>query len=156
MKEIILTRSQVALVDDEDFSRVNALKWQTSVSRGQITKAAHAYRREDGRVNLLPMHDFILGRRDGLEIDHINLNPLDNRRCNLRYATRQQNQCNRRMNSRNKLGIKGVSRVPSGRFHATISVFTKAYFLGSFATAEEASAAYRNAAKQYHGEFARA
>lgn len=89
------------------------------------------------------------------EIDHINLDGLDNRIGNLRLATREQNQRNVGISKRNTSGAKGVSLHHNGKWRATIYA-DRSYYLGSFATVEEASAAYERAAAKYHGDFARA
>ncbi len=91
------------------------------------------------------------------EVDHKDLNGLNNKWTNLREATRAQNVVNRRALSTNLLGVKGVSRVKkTGKFIALISVGGSTWGLGTFKTAEEANAAYEAAAKGLHGEFARA
>ena len=84
------------------------------------------------------------------EVDHRNGDALDNRLDNLRAADRGGNSKNRR--SQNPLG-KGVTRRKTG-FEATIAVNGKDYYLGRFPTAEDAHAAYCEAAKRLHGEFA--
>lgn len=89
------------------------------------------------------------------EIDHINVNPSDNRIRNLRLATRAQQNANTRARATNKTGFKGVSR-SKGKFAAHIRVSGKSIYLGSFNKPEEAHAAYVKAATEAHGYFARA
>lgn len=90
------------------------------------------------------------------QIDHINGIRSDNRICNLRLATRSQNQCNSRRNSRNKSGYKGVHWSKHDKvFRASIEVNGKKIGLGAFHDAISAHAAYCVAAKKYFGEFAR-
>ena len=87
-------------------------------------------------------------------VDHVNGNPSDNRWANLREATPSQNQGNRRRSSCNSSGFKGVTK---GRYkwHSGIRVRSKNYHLGSFDTPEEAHEAYKKAAREMFGEFAR-
>jgi hypothetical protein len=89
------------------------------------------------------------------EIDHRNMDRLDNSWANLREATRGQNSSNRRVKSHSQLGIKGVRRNPRGRFVARIRVAGVTFHLGVFDTPDMAAAAYQAAAQRLHGEFAR-
>ena len=91
---------------------------------------------------------------EGVLIDHINRDPLDNRIENLRACNKAQNSANCKVNIRNKLGVKGVSMTRGGRFRSVIRKQGKLCYLGTFDTAEEANAAYVKAAKEHHGEFA--
>jgi hypothetical protein len=98
----------------------------------------------------------IMGEPEGLEIDHISLNKLDNRRENLRIATTQQNQYNKNKYSNNTSGFKGVSfDKRNQKFRARINIDGKEKFLGYFATAVGAHEEYKRAAIQHNGEFAR-
>lgn len=98
------------------------------------------------------------GRWPQNDIDHINGIRSDNRWRNLRAATRAQNLWNRKA-GHNKSGFKGVSIHRDinrkKRFGASITTHYKTLFLGWFATAEEAANAYRTAAIDIHGDFAR-
>lgn len=88
-------------------------------------------------------------------IDHINHNQLDFRLCNLREATANQNQHNKKMRNPNGKGVAFDNSVFRRKpWVARIMVNNKSIFLGSFKTKEEAHAVYREAAIKYHGEFA--
>ena len=84
------------------------------------------------------------------QIDHINLNKSDNRWINLREATQKQNSANCPVKRTSKSGIKCVSQ-RGKKWRVKIGN----RWLGTFSTAEEASAAYQKAAKEAFGEFAR-
>jgi hypothetical protein len=87
-------------------------------------------------------------------IDHINMNPSDNRIENMRIATKRQNGCNRRAAGKSKyLGVAWVSRIASWK--AAISVNNKSIYLGLFKDEVEAAKAYDAGAAKHHGEFAR-
>ena len=81
-------------------------------------------------------------------IDHINGDTTDNRICNLREATHQQNSMNRDISKNNKKGYENIRKYKSGRWSARVS-------LGTYDTFEEARDAYNAAARMLHGEFAR-
>jgi len=92
---------------------------------------------------------------DGIDVDHVNGDRADDRIVNLRLATTQENCRNRGVSRTNTTGLKGVHR-HKGRYIARISAADKRLYLGSYKTAEEAHAAYAEAARRHHGEFARA
>lgn len=93
-----------------------------------------------------------------LTIDHINNNALDNRRCNLRVATHQQNSWNRPPNKRVcSSKYKGVSRMKQAKARpwlARLVIDGKAVLSKSFATELEAARAHDVAARKHHGVFA--
>lgn len=90
------------------------------------------------------------------DIDHINLNSVDNRWYNLRPATRSQNQYNKWRYKNNKSGFKGVHFCKrTSKWRAGIRVGGNLISLGYFATPDEAYTHYCEAARKYHGEFAR-
>jgi hypothetical protein len=107
------------------------------------------------------MHRVIMGdAATGLQIDHCDGDGLNNQRANLRVCTSSQNNWNQRISKANTTGFKGVSRPARLRgmvncHVATIQLNGKRRYLGRFPTAEQAHAAYCEAAKKLHGEFAR-
>lgn len=90
---------------------------------------------------------------DGMEIDHINGNPSDNRPANLRLAQRWQNKAN----SDSERGVSGIRGVTwskrKQRWHAQISHKNKCVFLGYFDRLEDAAAARKTAEEKIHGDF---
>lgn len=96
---------------------------------------------------------FIFGEWPTEQVDHINGIRHDNRAVNLRAATNQQNQANRRSTSAN--GLKGVTYDRrKSKWIAQITVNQVHKFLGLFNTREEAGAAYLAAARGAFGEYA--
>jgi hypothetical protein len=108
------------------------------------------------------MHRLVMGLSDGqsgqslqgMVVDHINHNGLDNQKHNLRVCTQGQNRCNSRIYKNNRSGFKGVSFfAPTGKWLSRISVNKKTYHLGLFDTPEDAYVTYCENAKKYHGNF---
>lgn len=91
---------------------------------------------------------------EGFVIDHINGNPLDNRMCNLRLASREQNYHNQRRGMKNTSGIKGVHFDKArNKWRAEIRFYNHVVSLGRFDTKGLAAVARAKAAVRYHGEF---
>jgi hypothetical protein len=150
VKEIPLTQGRVAIVDDADYEMLSRFKWLYG-DRYAVRRARCGVR----WVTVL-MHREIMQPLDGMQVDHINGDKLDNRRCNLRIVTSSQNKCNCGVQANNTSGFKGVSlSKPTGKWVANIKKHGKLHFLGYFPTAIEAARAYNRAAQEMHGEFAR-
>ena len=110
----------------------------------------------DGKNHLAHRLAFALshGEWPEHEVDHENLQRDDNRLINLRSATPGQNKANT-TGGRGISGLKGVS-LSRGRYRAQIQVNSRSHYLGTFETPELAHAAYKQAASQFFGCFARA
>lgn len=92
---------------------------------------------------------------DGMIIDHANGVGSDNNISNLRLATQSQNLCNKRVQSNNATGVKGVSmHAPTKKWRAAIRANGKQKHLGLFDSAAEAQSAYLAAADECQGQFA--
>lgn len=105
MKKIAITKNTFAIVDNQDFKWLNTYSWHND----------HGYARRGfrvkGKMKFEYMHNMIACTSSGKRVDHINLNPLDNRRINLRPVTIQQNSVNRGKTKSNTSGYKGVYRI---------------------------------------------
>lgn len=152
MKKIKLTQGKVALVDDEDFEELNKHKWFIY----SIGYAARYIRINKTKRKMISMHRIIMGRPAGMEVDHINHNILDNRKKNLRIVTHGQNMYNMKLSKSNTSGYKGVSWSKTAKkWSGLIQVNNKSIWLGNFKIKEDAAMAYNEAARKYHGEFAK-
>ena len=133
-QEIQLTRGKKAIVDIEDFDYLNQWKWSCNYY-------GYAIRSEGGRKNkkCIFMHRLINKTPKGFDTDHINRNTLDNRKENLRTATRSQNEINKGLRKDNKTGFKGIRYVVKiKRWTAYIGINKKFKHLGCFKTKKEA------------------
>lgn len=131
------------LIDLEYVDVVNDYKWRLNY---------HGYVVND-KVGKL--HRFLMNPGEDLVIDHINRNRLDNRICNLRACTLQENNMNKSIQCNNTSGIQGVSWDKNrNKWLVHITVNRKQIHLGYFNTIEEAAEARRQAEIEYFGEFA--
>lgn len=157
MKEIALTRGKVAIVDDDDFKRLGQYKWCAFPAYGNWY-AGRSIRSniKNRKQEFVLMHRIIMNAEKGMQVDHKNGNGLDNRRCNIRFCSKTENQRNKRILKSNTSGYKGVYLDKrTGKWYAQINVCYKKRRLGLFDTKECAALAYNNAAKELFGEFAR-
>ena len=153
-KKIKLTQNKFAIVDEEDYARVSERKW-CCFRYGDYFRAVS--RNIENKKNDY-LHRFILNlsRYDKQIVDHINLNPLDNRKINLRITDQAGNQRNqRKRNIKTTSKYKGVYKCNrTGKFCSEIKFNYKKIWIGRFETEEEAAKAYNKKAKEIHGEFA--
>lgn len=147
-REITLTKGKVAILDDEDYDWFVHWKWSTSGT-------GYAYRHEakGGIQRYIWLHREILNAPLEFEVDHVNRDKLDNRRCNLRLATQSQNVQNRAPYASKTSIFKGV-HLRLNRWEARITLNRKTVSVGRFLTQREAALAYNDAAAMYFGEFA--
>jgi hypothetical protein len=88
------------------------------------------------------------------QIDHIDHNRLDNRKCNLRLCTNQENSRNKGLNLNNTSGVKGVYFDKQlKKWRARITINYKSVHLGIFDDLEEAKDTYNQKTKEVFGRF---
>lgn len=133
------------LIDDADAEYYDSHTWY--IIKGYPTRYVNR--------NAYYLSRELLGSPAGQQVDHINGNPLDNRRANLRVCTVNQNRKNRLLNRDSSTGYKGVSQYKrTGKYASYISSDSVREHLGTFQYPEMA-AVYRDlAALELHGEFA--
>ena len=147
------------------------LLWKVDISRWKAGQIAGRQKESTGRRRYIEVRyegkwltahriavAWMTGEWPDEQVDHINGDGLDNRWSNLRQATSSENSQNRKMPNTNQVGMKGVIRVTrygTTKFEARIRVNGKQLHLGRFETAQEAHAAYCNAADKHFGAFAR-
>lgn len=137
-----------ALVDDDLFLYLSKVRWHL----GHKGYPKTGFRRADGTQANVHLHQVVFRckyRRDpypGLEIDHIDRNPLNAQRSNLREVTTSFNQANANKRRDNTSGYKGVSWNKRDRkWYAQIMVNQKLIFLGSYVCKHEAARAVNRA-----------
>lgn len=141
----------VAIIDDEDEPLLASVRtW--SVKRNHNTFYAHGCLVGIAGCPLVLMHRLILPGYPML--DHRDGNGLNNRRANLRPCTAIGNGANRRPDSDNTSGFKGVFR-EGRRWKAQIRHRNRFLYLGTFDAPADAALAYDRAASEIHGDFAR-
>jgi hypothetical protein len=148
-----------AIVDIDDFDRLSKLTWHmaktTNSKIGYVTYTINNYDEIKRTCQSIRMHRLVMNVTDPkIQVDHINNNPLDNRKCNLRLCNAAQNARNTKFRSTNTTGYKGVFlQKRSGRYTSSIGVNKERYYLGIYNTPEQAALAYNEASRKYHGEY---
>lgn len=148
MRKVLLngksSEVRFALVDDEDFRVLNALKWH--FANGYAAKSPSTL-----------MHRLIMKAPKNYDVDHINHDGLDNRKENLRICTHQQNTRNRVKKCKSSSIYKGVVRRQrrlGKMWRAEFSFNGKTKTIGHFKTERAAALAYNEKIKEVYGNFA--
>lgn len=155
MKKIKLTKNKYALVDDEDYNRINKYKWYT------LKTKTNYYAMRDNRNSkrtkgfVIGMHREIINCPKNKEVDHIDHNGLNNQKSNLRICTEKQNHYNCRLQKTNNTsGYKGVSwNKDHNKWRVRINKNNKEILIGRYDNKINAINAYNKAAKKYYGKF---
>jgi hypothetical protein len=154
-RRIKLTRGKYAMVDVEDFERLNQYKWHCS-HYGYAKRAAPNRTGKGRKQVIVYMHKLLCPVPEGKIADHINRNSLDNRKANLRPATQKQNVWNRKfIRKGGKTRYNGI-RWDKNRekWQVRLTINGRRESFGYYADEIEAAKAYDMAAKRYRGEYA--
>lgn len=147
--ECVLPDGNSFLFDYDDLPLVLPYKW-THMANGYFRASLGS--RKKGHILL---HRLLMNAPNGMVVDHINGDPSDCRKANMRLCTAAENSRNARINKNNLCGKKGVYfDKRRGRWSSRIFK-ERQYALGAYDTPEEAATAYDSAAEILHGEFAK-
>jgi hypothetical protein len=144
-----------AVINDSLFSTLSEYCWHTSTTGYVVNRMV----REDGEKTTIRMHrlvwELVNGPiPEGMDVDHINNDRLDNRIENLRLATRSQNLANTPDRYENQHGYRGVARRRSGKYRGYVWKDSKQHWTQTVDTPEEAAQLRDELALELHGEFA--
>lgn len=151
---IKLTQGKITIVDKEDYDVVMGclkhVRWSIWHNAGNYARLAL------GSDKVLFIHRLVVNCPEGLRVDHINGDTLDNRKCNLRICDANQNIRNRKKPKHNTSGFKGVVKIKNyNKWSSQISYKGEHKYLGYYNSKEQAAMVYDIWALFYHGEFAR-
>jgi hypothetical protein len=150
----------VVQIDSDDTDLLKRFSWRVNDSGYVVTSVQRA----NLRWGTDKLHRVLLGLSlgDGKEVDHVNGDPLDNRRVNLRVCSHSENLMNQKCAFDSYSGFKGVSyRRGCTKFPYMAYIYIRKgnkpfrECLGNFATAKEAALAYNRRAQECFGAFAR-
>lgn len=155
VKEIPLSQGKVTLVDDQDFERLNKVKWCATKGTNTYYVMRHQYLgcfNGKKKFKTEMIHRVIMNPTKDMMIDHINGDGLDNRKSNLRIVTHRQNLQN--MTHANKstkyTGVHWVKR--ESHWAARITINGKRKYLGSFHDPLSAAIIYEFVLREVIGE----
>jgi hypothetical protein len=145
------------LIDDSDLPLLDGYSWFVNDNGYAVAfKYIRGSSKTGQKQNRVRLHRFVMGAEEGQIVDHINQNKLDNRRSNLRFATKSTNAANSKTQSNNTSGFRGVSFQKNvNKWFAYINYQGKRIPLGYFNSSSEAAKVRNRKANKLFGEFAK-
>jgi|GEM_PF-1036263 hypothetical protein len=157
MKEIKLTKGQIAIVDDEDFEDIKIYKWEAKIRKARKQSYVYVERRIycKGKEHRILLAREIMKPKKNEIVIHINRNPLDNRKINLRIVDRSQLVASREL-LRGTTILHGVTKSKNLKYPyiARIQFRGDRLNIGNFSTEIDAAIARDLAAIEIHKDFA--
>jgi len=152
MARLRTNKDKIILVDPEDYSLLSRHTW------GEVyaPKSKTTYVGTTIQAKSIRIHRLILGSPANwrYEVDHINGNGLDNRKCNLRYVFHGYNNHNKHQNKRETSRYTGVYRVStkSERWQVYVDVDHQHIYFGCFKNQKVAAQAYDDGSEFFYGD----
>lgn len=135
------------IIDTDDFEKVKNYCWYIS-SQGYVCANSR-----NGNSKRLNIHRIVMDAKKGDLVDHKNWNKLDNRKSNLRLASKSQNNTNIKLKSNNTTGYPGITMNKSGSYVVRISQNGTRIYLGTYKNFEDAVKVRRSAEIELHGDW---
>lgn len=135
------------MFDKEDYDLIKDWTWYKD-GHGYVV----SHKAKNNVRTCVKMHMLVMGSDGSMDVDHIFGNKLDNRKSQLRFATRAENTRNQGLRKNNTSGCKGVSWHKNRK---TWVAEIQGKYIGSSDSLEEAKLLYDNKAKELYGEFYR-
>lgn len=140
------SKNEPFIIDKDDFEMVHKSTWCLNSSGKYLVATINK--------KIKRLHRLIMDVEDpSVVVDHINGNPRDNRKQNLRITTQKMNSRNTRSSKNNPVGYPGIDKLKSGKYRARITYNRKAIHLGIFNSIEEAKQVRIAAENKYFKEF---
>jgi hypothetical protein len=150
-----LTKGYMTIFDSSDVELAKSGCWLAMPTKRSVY-AARFQTVGKGKRELVSFHRSAISASAGLDVDHIDGDSLNNKRDNLRPATRSQNARNSRSSKGSSSQFKGVSwNKRQRKWVSRIMVRGKTINLGTFDNERDAGRAYDIAAERFHSSFAR-
>lgn len=151
-----LTQGQVTLVDIEDLDKIGEYRWYAVWNSTALAYYCNtAVRIAPKKQAILGIHRIIMDCPDGLVVDHIDGNSMNNRKYNLRIFTKAQNNMNKRIRKCNRSGHRNVV-LKGDRYEVYVNENGKRHYIGSTRDYNIAVEMQESAAKELQGEYYRA
>ncbi len=147
-KVFFFNTNKYTMIDSEDYDRIKNYCWRESTDGRSVARLS-------SEITVTLMHRMIMNYPLKKLIDHIDRNPLNNRKSNLRICTHAENERNSLSSKNNTSGYKGVGKYKAcNKWQANIGINNKTLYLGSFENKQDAIDARYKAEIKYFGEFA--
>lgn len=143
-------------IDGEDFEKVTKYKWHVAHKKDNIFYVITDIF-TGGKKSILRLHRLLMNCPDGMVVDHIDGNPLNNIKENLRICTAQENRFNSRTPKNKKYKTpKGIAyHKKDKKYYVNATANGVRYYFGCYNNIDEAVKAYEDNINKYHKEFSR-